>query len=115
MLARELDQAAAPVDAQRASTRVLEGRDRVQEARLRPCRERVLERIEVEPVVVHRDRLHLRVVRREKLQRPVVRGLLDQHAVAGEALGEERDALQRAVRDEHPLGLDAVTLGDPFA
>ena len=51
---RELDDAPAPLGRERAAARVLEGRDRVEEARLARG-ELALERVRVETFVVHRD------------------------------------------------------------
>ncbi len=53
----------------------------------------------------------------QREQRAVIGGALDEHLVAGahEVLEQERVRLQRAVRDEHPLGLHAVLVRDPGA
>ena len=70
----------------------------------------------VEAFLVHRHRDDLRSELAEELERPVVRRLLDEHArVAAEALREEDEALEPAVRDEHALALDSVAFGDPVA
>ena len=69
----------------------------------------------IEAVVVHRDGDHVGAASGEQLQRSVVRRLLDEHARTGKAVGEERESLQRAVRDENARRLDAVTIGDPLA
>src|SRR5204862_4562969 len=114
-LARELDEAMSPLGRERTAARVLKGRDRVEERRLRACVERLSERVEIEAVVVHRDGDHVGAASGEQLQRSVVRRLLDEHARTGKAVGEERESLQRAVRDENARRLDAMTIGDRLA
>ena len=80
---------------------ILKGRDRVEERR--PAAELLLERVDVEPVVVLRDRHDLRPELAEDLQRPVVGGCLHKEApLPGEVVGEEDEPLERAVRDENP-------------
>ena len=55
MRACELDETLPSLGAQRAAARVLKGRDRVEEGGFRTVRERLRERVELEPFVVHRD------------------------------------------------------------
>ena len=63
------------------------------------------------------DRVHARAALAQRQQRAVVGRALDDHLVARahELLEQERVRLHRAVGDEHPLGLDAVAVGDPAA
>ena len=114
----ELDEPPAALGADRAAGRVLEGRDRVEERDRAALRELGLERVEVEPLVVHRERHHLGALAREDLQRPVVRRPLDEHATRphGELDGGvEDEALQAARRQEDAAGLDAVALREHLA
>ena len=81
-------------------------------------RELGLERVEVEALVVHRERHDLGSVAREDLQRPVVGRPLDEHAPRphGELHGGvEHEALQAARRQEDAAGLDAVALREHLA
>ena len=77
-----------------------------------PC-----ERVGVDAVGLQLDRVQLRAALAQRQQRAVIGRALDDHLVAGvhEVLEQERVRLHRAVRDEHPLGLDAVAVGDPGA
>ena len=85
VLGGELDEPAAALDPDRAAGRVLERRDRVEE-RDRPALAQLgLERVEVEALVVHRERHDVRAVARQDLQRPVVGRRLDEHAARAAA------------------------------
>ncbi len=113
MFAGQVDELPPPLGGERPAARILERGNRVQEPRLRAARESLLQRVRVEPFVIHRHRGHVDAARGEQLQGTVVRRRLDQHAPAGKVVGQERDALQRAVGDEHAGGVDAVPLSDP--
>ena len=115
MLARQLDEAMPPLDAERSPARILEGRDRVEERRLLSAPERPLERGWVKALVVHRDRGDLDAVGGQDLQRTVVGRRFNEHPPRAKPLGKEHHALQRAVRDQHASGIDTVALADPLA
>ena len=115
MLLRELDQPLATLARERPPARILEGRDRVEEGRRRTAVERPGESVGVETLVVHLDGGHLDSARCEKLQRPVVGRPFDEDAGTGDAVGQEGQPLERAVREQHACGLDAVSLCDPLA
>ena len=117
MFARPLGDAPAALFGERAPARVLEGGDRVEERRAIARREGLLERVDHEPVVVHRQSDDLGAEASEDLQRPVVRRRLDEHPGAGpdELLGQEHEALERAARDDDSRGLDAMARRDPLA
>ena len=87
--------------------------DRVEERHRAALRELGLQRVQVEPLIVHRERHHLGALTREDLQRPVVRRPLDEHAARphGELDGGvEDEALQPTRRQIDPAGLDPVPL-----
>ena len=76
-----------------------------------------LERIGIEPLLVHRERDDLGAIAREDLQRPVVARRLDEHAPgpARELLSRvEHEPLKTADREHDALGRDAVPLRDPL-
>ena len=75
------------------------------------------ERVGVDAVGLQLDGVQPRAALAQRQQRAVVGGALDDHLVAGahEVLEQERVGLHRAVRDQHPLGLHAVAVGDPGA
>jgi hypothetical protein len=101
--AGELDDPLAPLGRHRATTRVLERRDRVQPARVLGDAHRVLERLRRDPLVVERDRSERRAALPEDLDRAVVGGLLDQDLPpARRPPREQHEALERAVRDDDP-------------
>ena len=113
VLGGDLDEPAAALDADRAAGRILEGRDRVEERHRAALAELGFERVEVEALVVHRERHDLGAVAREDLQRPVVGRPLDEHAPRphGELHGRvEDEPLQPARRQEDAARLDAVPL-----
>ena len=119
-LARDdLGDAPPPLLAERAPTRVLEGRDRVQERRrFGPARQLVLERVGIEPFVVHRERDDLGALPREDLQRAVVARRFDEDTAgtAREELGRiEHEAEEPAHREHDAVRPDAVARADPFA
>ena len=115
VLPRQLDEPPPPVERERPSTRVLEGRQRVEEGRRGVAPQFRFERVDVEPVVVLRERPHLRPEPGGDLQRPVVRGSLDEDPPPGREVAEhEVEPRQRAVRDQHTARLDAVPLGEPL-
>jgi hypothetical protein len=100
-----------------ASGRVVEVGDHVQELQ-RAGGERRLERLDVEAVLLQRDRDEIDAEPAEQQQRAVVGGLLDRDAVAGveEVLEEHRAGLERSVGDHHLRRLEVtVTLRDPLA
>jgi hypothetical protein len=112
----ELDDALAPRSRERPAARVLERRNRVDEAR-RPRSELASERIGVEPLVVHRQRHDFRAEPREDLQRPVVGGRLDEHApgsLGQELLRVEDEALEAAIGEEDPARIDFVPTAEPL-
>jgi hypothetical protein len=80
----------------------VEVRDRIEELRLlarrRNRRDRLLERLRLDPVVVHRDVHDLALVRAEDAERPDVRGGLADHDVAwvAEHPGDQVDGLLAA-------------------
>ena len=112
----ELDDPAATLRRERAAARILEGRDRVEKGRRVAVAQGGLERVGVEPLVVHRDEHDLGAELPQDLERTVVGRLLDEDAPAArQPLGEEDEALQRAVAEQHARGLDAVALRDPRA
>src|SRR5258705_3130234 len=102
MLARKRGNAPASLLRKRATARILERRDRVEERGLLTLCERSLERVDLQTLVVHRQADDLGAETREDLQRPVVRRGLDEHARASlhELLGEEDEALERTARDD---------------
>jgi hypothetical protein len=105
----ELHHAPAPLDRERAAARVLEGGNRVEEARSRA--ELSLELVRVEPVLVHRQRHHVGAEPREQLERTVVGRPLHDDAARPpreQLLEDEGDALQAAVGEDHARRLDAV-------
>ncbi len=75
------------------------------------------ERVRVDAVRLQLDRVHARPALAQRQQRAVVGGALDDHLVARahQLLEQERVRLHRPVRHQHPLGLDAVAVGDPAA
>ena len=117
MLGGQLDDAPPALRRQRPPARVLEGRDRVEEAR-RAGAQLALQAVRIEAVVVHRQGHDIRAEPREELQRPVVARRLDEHA-AGPALEQllevEEDALEPSARHDHARRLDAVPLRQPLA
>ena len=116
---RELDEALAPGQRQRRAARVLERRDHVQERRRTRPPEIVLERIDIEPVLVHRHADRLGAGAAQQDQRAVVGRRLDEDALGARALDQqlrqEQERLQAAVRRDDPLGRHAVTGADPRA
>ena len=82
-----------------------------------PALEQRGQRVDVDPVVLERDRVDPRAALAQREQRAVVGRALDDDLVAGvhEVVEQERVGLQGAVGDEHALGLDAVMVGDPGA
>src|SRR4029077_2561045 len=87
VLAGKLDEAVPPLGAERSPTRVLEGRDRVEERRPLPAAERLLERGRIKALVVHRDRGDLDAVGCQDLQRAVVGRRFDEHPPRAKPLG----------------------------
>ena len=118
MLRRELREPAAALGAKRPAGRVLEGRDRVEERDRTALAQLRLERVEVEPLLVHRQGDDLRALTGQHLQRPVIRGRFDEHA-PGPARelqrGVEDESLQAAGREEDAARLDAVALREHLA
>ena len=115
MLRGQLGDPAAALDGQRAAAGILEGRDQVEERGVAGG-QLALERLEVEAVIVGRDRDDVGAELPEDLQRPVVGRLLDEHAAArGEPLRQEHEPLQRAVRQEDASRVDVVPRSDPLA
>jgi hypothetical protein len=115
---RERDQRLAPLARQRAARRVLERRDRVEQPRAVPRRERV-GGVRIQAVVVARHRHHRGAGELERLQRRKVRRLLDEHGVARlEQHGrDQRQRLLRAAGDQQLVGMrgqaaHAEPLGD---
>ena len=104
--------------AERSAARVLEGRDRVEERDVAAARELRLERVGVEPLVVHLDGDDLDALPAEELQRPIVGRPFDEDA-PGSARelrgGVEDEALQPARREEDPAGVDPVTLPEQLS
>ena len=79
-----------------------------------PSRELRLESVDVEALLVERDPVHVGAEVGEQLERPVVGRRLDEDAPPRHELsGEEREALERAVREHDAVGVDAVAFGDP--
>ena len=112
MLARQLDEPRAPLHAERPSGRVLEGRDRVEERDVAAAAKLGFERVEVEALVVHRQRYDLDAFAREDLQRPIVGRRLHEDATGlpQELRGNvEDEALEPAGRDEDAARLNVVT------
>ena len=111
VLRRQLDEPSPTIRPERATGRILEGGDRVEERDLAAALQLGFERVEVEALVVHRDGHDLCSVPREDLQRAVVRRPLDEHPPR--PLRElrrrvEDEALEAAGRDEDPVRRDAV-------
>ena len=90
--------------------------DDVGQHRPRAGLERLLERADVEPVRLQRDREDLRAEAAQREQRAVVGRGLHHHEVAGldEQLEEERVGLHRSVRRDHLRRLHAVLVRDPL-
>ena len=84
---------------------------------LAPAGQHPLDRADVDAVGLELDHAHVGAAVAQRQQRPVVGRPLDDHRVAGldQRVEQERVGLHRAVGDQHPLGLDLVALGDPFA
>ena len=116
--AGELHDPPAPLLAQRAPARVLEGRDRVEEGDVAAAAELGLERVGIEPFVVHLHRDRLDSLPAQELQRPVVGRPLDEHP-AGAPLelgrGIEDEALEPARREEDAGRVDPVPLAEKLA
>ncbi len=109
----------APARADRAAARVLEVRQRVEEARAGGARRELAGQ---RPAVVAGDADELGLVRNERLQRAEVGRRLDGDAAAGvdQHLADEVEPLLRAGRDQHlrRAHRDALARhlgGDPFA
>ncbi len=111
---RELDERPAFLKAHGGAARVLEVGDGVEQLRHPALGACGRERVDVESVVVDRDRQHLHTVELRLQQRPVVRGGLhgEQVARAEHAVEEEHEPLQRPVGDEHAVGADTVVGAD---
>ncbi len=113
MLRRDLGEPAPALRPDRAAGRVLERRNRIEE-RDRPTQAQLgLERVEVEALVVHRERHDLRPVTRQDLQRPVVGRPLDEHAPGPQRQLNGRvedEPLQAAGRQEDAARLDVMPL-----
>ena len=106
-----------PFRRERPAARVLEGRDRVEEAD-RAVREVASERVGIEPLVVHLHRANLGAEAGEELQRPVVGRRLDEDAARPrleELLGVEEEALERAGGEQHSAGIDPVPCREQLA
>ena len=117
MRRRELDDAPPSLGRERAPARVLEGRNRVEEARLARA-ELTLERVRVETFVVHRDRHDVGAQASEDLQRTIVGRRLDEDAAGPgceELLGIEDEALETTRRHQDPAGIDSVAAGEQLA
>ena len=117
VLGGELDQAPPLLHRERAAGRVVGVGDDVDELD-RPVGQRRLQRPDVEPVGLERDRHQLGAQLLQQEQRPVVRRLLDRHPRPRlDQVGEEhRPRLERAVGDHHLRRVDPpVPLGDPLA
>ena len=115
VLPAELGDAPAALLAERATARVLEGRDGVEERDVAAARELRLERLRVEPLVVHLERDDLDALPAEELQRAIVGRALDEHAPGSprELRGDvEDEALQSTRREEDPARVDPVTLAE---
>ena len=108
-VARQLGDAATPIERERAPARVLERRDRVEERRGQS------QGVRIEAVVVHRHDHGLAFVAGDDVQRTVVGGAFDEHARSplDEQPRQERQTLERAVRDQHLPRVDAVALRRP--
>ena len=115
--ARHLEQAPAARLGERAAARVLERRDRVDEARARRPAERLVERVHVHALVCERNGLHLGAEAAQDLERAVVARGLHEHLDArlDVVARDEVEGLERAVRDHHALDGDVVPVGDPLA
>ena len=111
-----LDEPVAVRLGERATARVLERGDRVDEARPGRRGKRTFERVDVEPVIRERDRLDVGAQAPQDLQRAVVAGRLDEDLRTGldVVAGDEAERLQRPVRDHHARDVDVVTVGDPL-
>ena len=111
---RQLDDVLAALDRERSPARILEGGNRVEEGRLGPALQLALERIGIEPLVVHLDRGHLDAVVTQNQERAIVARRLDQHAAADpapeEVLSQIDEALERAVGEQDLAGIDLVAL-----
>src|SRR4051794_39098542 len=84
----------------------------------RALRDHALELVRVDAVGLEPDTDPLGAQALQQQQRAVIRGLLDDDAIAGpdEMLEEHRPGLERSVRDHHlPWISEAVALGDPLA
>ena len=119
MFARELDQPRPSRFGQRATARILERRDRVEEGRwIGAAAELGGERVRVETFVVHRQGHDLDPLTCEHLERAVVARSLDQDAPrpARKLLGGVEDESLEAADGEDDLpGRHAMTLRDPLA
>ena len=118
VLAGQRDQPLALGARQRHAARVLEVRDRVDQARHAARLARRLDRVDVEPVGVQVDRLDGGAEPAQDQDRAVVGRRLDDRAAAGAGehrLRQEREALQRAVGAQHAARVAvAVARRDPL-
>jgi hypothetical protein len=99
---RELDEPLPPLGRERHARRVLVIRDRVEQLRPQAPLEQRRQRVDVEPVLVHRHRVHDGLERPERHDRPEIRRRLDHHVVAAveERLRHQLERLDPAARHE---------------
>ena len=117
MVLGELEEPLPLLGRQRVAGGVLEVRDDVGKLGPRSGREHALKRGDVDPVGLELDHPHVGAAVAQRQQRPIVRGPLDDHGVAGldQRVEQERVSLHRPIRDHDLLGSDLVALGDPCA
>ncbi|GAA2760637.1 hypothetical protein F4554_005184 [Actinopolymorpha rutila] len=116
VVGRQLHQPGALLRRERATGRVVEVRDHVDQADL-VLRTGSLDRGRVDAVGLQWRAHELGAGLLKQKQCAVVGGLLDHDAIAtgDEVAEEERRSFHRAVGDHHLLRVDAVSLGDPLA
>ena len=115
VLPAELGDTSASLLAERATAGVLEGRDGVEERDVASAGELRLERLRVEPFVVHLERDDVDPLPAQELQRAIVGRALDEHApgTKRELRGDvEDEPLQSTRREEDPARVDPVTLAE---
>jgi hypothetical protein len=80
-------------------------------------RQQLLERLDVRAIRLERHADGRRAAAPDQRQRAVVRRRLGEHHVAGlqQRQRQELEQLERAVADQHLLGLDLLPLGEPAA
>ncbi len=112
MAARELDERLSPLGREAYAGGVLEVGDRVQKLGRAPAGEHSLKLVDVQPVVVQRHAVDLRLEPLEGHDRAEVRRRLDEHAVARvhERLADELERLDGAARQHQLSGPRAKAL-----